>query len=58
VALWQNTAQGQQNATSGGQAESPKPMEFWWYVLIAVLALAIVESLLGNRHLTVDNEAS
>ena len=58
VALWQNTAQGQQNATSGGQAESPKPMEFWWYVLIAVLALAIAESLLGNRHLTVDNEAS
>ena len=58
VALWQNTAQGQQNATSGGQAESPKPMEFWWYVLIAVLALAIAESLLGNRLLTTDQTQS
>jgi hypothetical protein len=26
-------------------------MELWWYVLIAVLALAVAESLLGNRHL-------
>ena len=58
LALWQNTAQGQQNATSGGESEAPKPMEFWWYVLIAVLALAVAESLLGNRHLTVDSEAS
>ncbi len=58
LALWQNTAQGQQNATSGGQAESPKPMEFWWYVLIAVLALAIAESLLGNRLLTTDQTQS
>jgi hypothetical protein len=55
LALWQNTAQGQQNRTSGGEAEAPKPMEFWWYVLIAVLALAVAESLLGNRHLTVEN---
>jgi hypothetical protein len=54
LALWQNTAQGQQNATAGGEAETPKPMEFWWYVLIAVLGLAVAESLLGNRHLTVD----
>jgi hypothetical protein len=54
LALWQNTAQGPQNATAGGEAETPKPMEFWWYVLIAVLGLAVAESLLGNRHLTVD----
>jgi len=52
LALWQNTAQGQQNAASGGEAEAPKPMEFWWYVLIAVLALAVAESLLGNRYLS------
>jgi hypothetical protein len=58
VALWQNTTQGPQNAASGGEAEAPKTMEFWWYVLIAVLALAVAESLLGNRHLTVDSEAS
>jgi hypothetical protein len=54
LTLWQNTAQGQPNAVSGGGAEAPKPVEFWWWVLVAVLALAVAESLLGNRHLTVD----
>ena len=54
LALWQNTARGGQNASSSGEAEGPRPMEFWWYVLMAVLALAVAESLLGNRHLTVD----
>jgi hypothetical protein len=51
LALWQNTAQGPRNATSGGETEAPKPVEFWWYVLMAVLGLAVAESLLGNRHL-------
>lgn len=55
LALWQNTDQGKQNEASGGEADAPKPMEFWWYVLMAVLALAVAESLLGNRHLTVEN---
>jgi hypothetical protein len=58
VALWQNTAQGQRDPASGGEAAAPKPVEFWWYFLMAVLALAIAESLLGNRHLTVDKEAA
>lgn len=58
LVLWQNTAQGQRNATSGGESEAPKPLEFWWYVLAAVLALAIAESLLGNRHLTEGKEAA
>jgi hypothetical protein len=55
LALWQNTSQGQRNAGSLGEADRPKPVEFWWYVLMAVLALAVAESLLGNRHLTVDS---
>jgi hypothetical protein len=29
-----------------------------WYVMLAVLALAVAESLLGNRHLSVDKEAA
>ena len=58
LALWQNTAQGRENAASGGEAEAPRRMEFWWYVLMAVLALAVAESLLGNHHLTVESEAS
>ncbi|HTQ53285.1 MAG TPA: BatA and WFA domain-containing protein [Bryobacteraceae bacterium] len=53
LALWQNTAQGARNATATGETEAPKPVEFWWYVLITVLALAVAESLLGNKHLTV-----
>jgi hypothetical protein len=51
LALWQNTAQGSQNAAAGRDSEAPQRTEFWWYLLIAVLALAVAESLLGNRHL-------
>ena len=58
LALWQNTAQGPQNAASAGETEAPQPLEFWWYVLIAVLALAVAESWLGNHHLTVYKETS
>jgi hypothetical protein len=58
LALWQNTAQGPRERVSGGEVAEPKPVEFWWYFLMAVLALAIAESLLGNRHLTVDKEAA
>ncbi|HUD98431.1 MAG TPA: BatA domain-containing protein [Bryobacteraceae bacterium] len=51
LALWQNTAQGGQNASAAEDPEKPHPQEFWWYVLIAVLVLAVAESLLGNHHL-------
>ena len=37
---------------AGGDAER-KPREFWWYVMLAVLAVGVAESLLGNRHLAV-----
>ena len=35
-----------------------KPLSLWWYVMLAVLALAVAESLLGNQHLSVDKEAA
>jgi hypothetical protein len=57
LALWRNTAQGSGGAvetTEGGK----KPFSLWWYVMIAALALAVAESLLGNRHLSVDKEAA
>jgi hypothetical protein len=57
LALWRNTAQGAGGAmetTEGGK----KPFSLWWYVMIAALALAVAESLLGNRHLSVDKEAA
>ncbi len=58
LALWQNTAKGQRDGAAEGAAAEAKPVEFWWYLLVALVALAIAESLLGNRHLTVDKEAA
>ena len=57
LALWQNTAQGIAGDTSTSSDEQ-KPVSLWWYVMLAVLLLALVESLLGNQHLSVDKEAA
>jgi hypothetical protein len=57
LALWENTSQG--TSTAGGTAETgPRDLSLWWYLMIAVLTLAIAESLLGNKHLSVDKEAA
>jgi len=56
--LWKSTAQATASTNDEtGQAQS-KPFSLWWYVILAVLALAVAESLLGNRHLSVDKEAA
>jgi hypothetical protein len=57
LTLWQNTASGAAAAEGTSSAEQ-KPLSLWWYVMLAVLVLAIAESLLGNRHLSVDKEAA
>jgi hypothetical protein len=56
--LWQNTASESTNGETAQTNEQQKPVSLWWYVMLAVLALAIAESLLGNRHLSVDKEAA
>jgi hypothetical protein len=53
LSLWENTAHGMGTPGEGGDGER-KPHEFWWYVMLAVLAVGIAESLLGNRHLAVE----
>jgi len=58
LALWQNTAQGTAGGSSSGTGEDQKPVSLWWYVMLAVLLLALAESLLGNQHLSVDKEAA
>ncbi|HLI84718.1 MAG TPA: BatA domain-containing protein [Bryobacteraceae bacterium] len=59
ISLWQNTAQGGPAGAGGENGEAaPKPLSLWWYVMLAVLALAFAESFLGNRHLAVDKEAA
>jgi hypothetical protein len=58
LGLWQNTGQVSNVQGSGSGESERKPVDFWWYVMIVVLALAVAESLVGNRHLAVDKEAA
>ncbi len=61
LTLWQNTANGSAGPANGETAqtsEQQKPVSLWWYVMLAALALAVAESLLGNKHLSVDKEAA
>jgi len=57
LSLWQNTANGTSEG-GGTAAGEQKPLSLWWYVMIAVLAITVAESLLGNQHLSVDKEAA
>ncbi len=58
LALWQNTGQeAHAQSASAGEPER-RPLDFWWYCMILVLALAVAESLVGNRHLQIDKEAA
>jgi hypothetical protein len=58
LTLWQNTATVASGATGTTADETNKPVSLWWYVMMVVLLLAVAESLLGNRHLSVDKEAA
>lgn len=58
LSLWQNTANGASGNAAGATQSDRKPLSLWWYVMLAVLALAVAESLLGNQHLKVDKEAA
>jgi hypothetical protein len=57
LTLWRNTAQGAVGA-GAASGDEQKPVSLWWYVMLAVLLLALAESLLGNQHLSVDKEAA
>ena len=54
LALWQNTATWGGSARRENAEGDQKPIEFWWYVMLAVLVVGVMESLLGNRHLAVE----
>jgi hypothetical protein len=58
LSLWQNTASGSATTGGGNTQNEQRPLSLWWYVMIAVLLLAVAESLLGNQHLSVDKEAA
>ncbi len=57
VALWVKTGEGARTGENGTEASNRKN-ELWWYVLLAALAMAVAESLLGNRHLEMKEGAS
>jgi hypothetical protein len=57
--LWQNTGGNTGTSASGDAPQQvPQTIDLWWYVMILALILAIAESLIGNRHLAVENEAA
>ena len=58
LALWENTGQGTAAAAGGAEAGTNTRRSFWWYVLLAALALAVAETIVGNQHLSVDKEAA
>ena len=58
LSLWQNTGQGFRAQSAGSAGGERKALDFWWYVMMLVLALAVAESLVGNWHLAVDKEAA
>lgn len=51
LALWQST--GKANPAAGGAAGEPgeKPYSIWWYVLVALLAAAVIESIFAGKYL-------
>jgi hypothetical protein len=56
--LWQNTAQAGSTSVNETVEGGRRRTSLWWYVMVAALALAVAESVLGNRHLSVDKEAA
>jgi hypothetical protein len=56
--LWENTGQTTLSTGSDSPEATKSRNDLWWYVMIAALGLAVVESLIGNRHLSVDKEVA
>lgn len=56
--LWENTGQTTLSTGASGTEATKTKNDLWWYVMIAALALAVAESLIGNRHLSVDKEVA
>ena len=56
--LWENTGQTTLSTGAGGTETTKSKNDLWWYVMIAALGLAVAESAVGNRHLSVDKEAA
>jgi hypothetical protein len=57
--LWKNTGRSVDNTAAATDAANPgKPWSLWRYALLLVLILAIIESLLASRYLSIEKEAA
>ncbi len=55
--LWKNTGIAPGGTKAGatgaaGKTTQDKKAELWWWVLLALVVLAVAESVLGNRHIS------
>jgi len=57
--LWRNTGKGPDTAAAPGDpASAGRPWSLWRYALLLVLIVAVTESLLASRYLSVEKEAA
>ena len=56
--LWRNTGRGGGAAASDDPANPARPWSLWRYALLLVLIIAIIESLIATRYLSVEKEAA
>jgi hypothetical protein len=57
--LWRNTGHGPDTTAANGEASNqPRPQSLWRYALLLVLIVAIIESVIASRYLSVEKEAA
>jgi hypothetical protein len=57
--LWRNTGRGPETANANNEAATqPRPQSLWRYALLLVLIVAIIESVIASRYLSVEKEAA
>jgi hypothetical protein len=54
VALWQSTGKAGPAGTSGERNE--KPYVVWWYVLLALLVAAVIESIFAGKYMNPEQD--
>jgi hypothetical protein len=57
LALWQNTGEGVPAAGPGAAGES-KPRPVWWHVLLIAFLIALAESIVAGRYLSIRKETA
>jgi len=57
--LWRNTGRGAETSAGGSASDNqPRPWSLWRYALLLVLIVAIIESVIASRYLSVEKEAA